>query len=290
MRWYVKAAAAQLLSRAPGGRALHHFVQRNVTRTLPLPEVDFATRLRAALQHLDHAGRDGGTALDSCTFLEFGAGWDLAIPLVYAAAGVPRQVLFDLDPLARADLVSISLDRVQRAAPESGGRLDAGRLPATGPASQGRLRAWLETLGIRYVAPGDARATGLAAGEVNVVTSTATLEHIPSPDIARILAESHRVLKPGGIVSCQVDMSDHFSHSDSSITPWHFLRFGERAWRLIDPPMLYHNRLRASAHVALARAAGFEIAKALSECPTGCDVAREPLPRVHPDYRGFVDR
>ncbi|HJU88881.1 MAG TPA: class I SAM-dependent methyltransferase [Gemmatimonadaceae bacterium] len=291
MKWMMKAAAGHVLSRAPGGRRLHYLMQRYVTRSLPMPMEDFDIRMRIACQHLGHVRRVmSDLALSDATFLEFGAGWDLTVPLVYRAAGVGRQLLYDLEPLAQPDLISVSRVRLCEAIASSGipaecaPMLDPGRVPGSGPISHAELGEWLERIGISYRAPSDARATGLPADSVDVVTNTATLEHIPEPDIALIFREMFRVLKPGGMMSCQVDMSDHFSHGDTSITPWHFLRFDERTWRLIDPPMLYMNRLRASAYATLARAAGFDVVDAIAEYPNDMDPARIDAPTVHPSF------
>lgn len=291
MKWMMKAAAGHVLSRAPGGRRLHYLMQRYVTRSLPMPMEDFDIRMRIACQHLGHYRRVmSGRPLAQATFVEFGAGWDLTVPLVYRAAGVGRQLLFDLEALAQPDLISVSRVRLRDAIASSSiptdcaPMLDPGRVPGNGPISHAELDQWLKRIGISYLAPSDARATGLDADSVDVVTNTATLEHIPEADIALIFREMFRVLRPGGMMSCQVDMSDHFSHGDTSISPWHFLRFGERAWRLIDPPMLYMNRLRASTYVAMARTAGFEVLDSIAEYPNDMDPARIDAPAVHPSF------
>ena len=289
MHWKVKAAAAQVMSRAPGGRALHQFVQRRVTRSLPMPEPDFRTRLGAALRHLELYARFATTPLAATTHYEFGAGWDLAVPLAFRAAGVPRQHLLDLDPLARAEYVAVSNARV-RAAAMSQSALSPDRLPKQGPVSQRDLAPWLQALGIRYRAPADARDTGLPEGSVDWATSTATLEHIPEADIARILRETHRILAPGGLMTCQVDMSDHFAHADGTLSPYHFLSLDERTWSLVNAPLIYQNRLRASVHVALAEQAGFEVVEALHEYPPDVDPDRTTLPPVHESFTRWRDK
>ena len=85
-------------------------------------------------------------------------------------------------------------------------------------------------------------------------------------------------------------MSDHFSHSDSRITPWHFLRFHERTWRWINSPLIYQNRLRASSYAEMARSAGFEICDATTNLPDGVKAKDLPDPTVHPTFVGYRDR
>jgi SAM-dependent methyltransferase len=259
-----------------------------------MPEPDFGIRVEAACWHLGNYQRHGHRPLGDATFLEFGTGWDLVIPLVLAAAGVGHQVLLDRDPLARVELVDSSLARLHAMAPadirRTGSALpDFTRLPASGP-RRGDLAPWLADLRIEYRAPTDARATGLPDETCDAVTNTATLEHIPEPAIAEIMREMFRVLRPGGLLSCEIDLSDHFNHSDPSISPWHFLRYSDRAWGWLNSDLLYQNRLRASAHVALIRAAGFEIIQREPGFPSGVDVEQVAMPPVHPTDVRYADR
>jgi SAM-dependent methyltransferase len=116
-----------------------------------------------------------------------------------------------------------------------------------------------ELYGIEYFAPCDARATPLEPGVIDCVTSTNTLEHIPQEDLARILAECYRVLRPGGVVSLKIDYQDHFSYSDTSISVYNFFQYSDSAWRKWSPPSHYQNRLRHSDYRKLISMTGFEV-------------------------------
>src|ERR1044072_1507456 len=97
MRWVAKAALQRGLGLLPQGERLNYFCQRHVARSLPGGEPVVRRKLARARQHLEAFGRPAEDAV----FYEFGAGWDLAIPLSYAALGVGRQVLDDIRPSAR---------------------------------------------------------------------------------------------------------------------------------------------------------------------------------------------
>ena len=43
-------------------------------------------------------------------------------------------------------------------------------------------------------------------------------EHIPEPDLASILGECARLLRPGGLVSFRIDLTDHYSYFDRSLS------------------------------------------------------------------------
>ena len=75
----------------------------------------------------------------------------------------------------------------------------------------------------------DARASGLHAGCVDIITSTNTLEHIPPGEIAAILRECARLLREGGLMSSSIDLQDHYHWFDKNISVYNFLRFSDPA-------------------------------------------------------------
>src|SRR5438132_1489863 len=98
--------------------------------------------------------------------------------------------------------------------------------------------------GISYLAPCDARDSKLPAESFSFISNTSTLEHIPESDLLKVLVECVRLLKPKGIMSSIIDMKDHYSYHDSSISCYNFLKFSDTAWKLIDSPLHFQNRLR----------------------------------------------
>ena len=82
--------------------------------------------------------------------------------------------------------------------------------------------------------------------------SYTVFEHIPAPILSDILSEAQRVLRPSGLAIHLIDYSDHFAHSDASISAINFLQYDDAAWsRLADNPYMYMNRLRADDYPAL---------------------------------------
>src|SRR6476619_3422483 len=92
--------------------------------------------------------------------------------------------------------------------------------PPGGPIS--RLEGLEERFGIRYLAPCDARGTGLPAESIDFVSSTDTCEHIPGTELAEIFRECHRLLRPGGAFSCRIDLQDHYAYFDRSLSKYNF--------------------------------------------------------------------
>lgn len=262
MRWELKALTQRAIDVLPSTSAtrVNYWLQRHVSRSLPVPDGEFDVHFDAAAAHLrriepfvEATGNPG-----DLRGFEFGVGWDLIGPLTLAALGVGHQVLVDVRPLARVDLVNDTLARLARRHDELESR--AGRalrsLGTTPISSLGDLSC---RFGIEYRAPVDARCTGLTAGGFDLITSTFTMEHIPRADLRAVLRECARLLAPGGALSGAIDMHDHFCYVDPEITAYNFLRFGDRAWRALNSSLNYQNRLRARDYHELIDAAGLHM-------------------------------
>jgi len=275
MRWLAKALLQKSLSALPQAERANYVLQRYVTHSLPGPTAGFQRRFRRAVRHLDAYEEHGpGRPLAKAVFYEFGAGWDLAVPLSFWTLGVERQILVDLHPNVHIGLVNVSIERLRSLPSERTLREIGGPI--------GSLEELEPRFGIRYLAPCDARATGLPATSVDVVTSTSTLEHIPEDDLVPLLAECRRLLRPDGVLSSRIDLSDHYSHFDDSLSPYNFLRYSDRRWNLLNSSLLHQNRLRRPDYVAAFEQAGFAV---VGEKPWRPDVA---LPNdLAPRFRSY---
>ena len=256
MDWRAKALLQAAFSRVPLGEGLNHLFQRHVTRSLPLDDVRFLEVVESARRHVELLARHGARPLGEATFFEFGAGWDLVVPLALWAFGVERQILVDIRPLGRSDLVRQTLRKLARLELPAGVWRRPSREPPEGPGFLAALRA---SYGIEYLAPCDARQTGLGAETLDCVTSTNTLEHIPPDEILAILRECRRLLRPGGRMSFHIDYQDHYSYFDRGISVYNFLRYSDRRWRLWSPALHFQNRLRHRDHLALFEHAGLAL-------------------------------
>jgi SAM-dependent methyltransferase len=287
MRWLAKAALQRALGFLPQqGEPVNYFLQRRVLHTLPAGEAGLRQKFARAVTHLAAYERHGAAPpAAEATFFEFGAGWDLAIPLAYALLGVGRQVVIDIRPSARLELVAATLATYERLRPQL--EQTAGRALRDLPAAVSSFADLERELGVRYLAPCDARATGLAPGCVDFVSSTDTCEHIPPADLARIFAECRRLLRPGGAFSCRIDLQDHYAYFDPGLSRYHFLRFSDRAWALVNSPLHFQNRLRASDYLRLVREAGFEVVAQNASGPNERSMAELRTLRVAPRFRSY---
>lgn len=241
--WHKKLAIDTIKAAIPGKplfRRLHRRIRPY--RTDPANDsgllTDGLAQIAALRRHHQIAG---------ATVLELGSGWLPIIPLLFHLAGAKSIVLTDQERLlddrlwTKATAVILANSDKVRDALGVRPRLEA-------------LRAG----NFRYLAPFD--PAEIPDASVHFVISRAVLEHVRPRNLARLMSEFRRMLKPDGLMSHIVDMSDHWEHRDKSICRVNFLRFGDRTWSLAGlNPQNYQNRLRRREHVQLIERSGFTI-------------------------------
>jgi hypothetical protein len=182
-RWLAKAAVQGVLSYAPRGREVNHYLQRHVSKRLPRSDRDFDWHAQMGVEHLQALDRvRPGLDRSALHCYEFGAGSDLIAPICLWAMGVERQTVVDINPNVGLDLVN---DTLRRFATE-GDRLErvlGVGLRRPGASAIATVQDLVTRFGINYLAPQDSRAMPLEDASVDFVTSTFTLEHIPPVDI-----------------------------------------------------------------------------------------------------------
>lgn len=271
MHWQAKARAFSVLAAIPFGEDLHYVLQRYVTRRLPRPEKQVRSIYALAQRLVQIYAEYAKQPLQESTFFEFGAGRDLIIPMAFSALGAKRFITFDIERLAKPDLISSNAAIISRA---------AGTAHADIPSFKDLEICW----NIDYRAPADARATGLPDNSIDCAISVETLEHIPKSDIAAILEELHRILRPDGLALMQIDYGDHYKGFDPSISSFNFLTYSEDEWAPFQSRFQYVNRLRHSEYLELFRKAGFRV---ISDRPDRRPAEPEIVKRLSPRFQKF---
>lgn len=232
--WRLKSAGFRVLNHLPGDWL--YAAQRLTGRAASEPTVisEHWEYHRKALA--EHGGK---------RVLEFGAGKHLGQNLYLSTLGI-EQTVVDLYPMIHFPAVNGYIRGLHRM-----GVLDKA-------VEVHDLEDLEREYRIRYIAPVDVSRSGFPDAYFDANISSSTLEHIPPPVIRTIFAELKRVIRPGGIISARNDYSDHYSHTDSSISEVNHLRFTDRAWKRHSPPNHYQNRLRHGHFRKMAAEAGFE--------------------------------
>jgi SAM-dependent methyltransferase len=260
--WRVKGVVQKSLSWVPFGVEANDLFRRVVRGRRHLDR-EIAMKVRSdwlvLMAHINRAG----IPMAGCELLEIGTGWYPTLPTCFSLCGAARCRTFDLTrhmhPRSTVRMLASLSNHADEIA-EAGRRSPAEvRADLARIASATSLEEALERARISYHAPADATVTGLEDGCVDVVFSNSVLEHVPRPVIARMMAESLRVLKPGGHAIHSVNCGDHYAYSDRRITQVNYLSYPEREWARWNNDLQYQNRLRACDFLDLARESGLEI-------------------------------
>lgn len=176
---------------------------------------------------------------------EFGAGKNLAQNF-FVSDIVTSQLVVDLNPMLDFELVNNVRHQISKiVALKSHSEIDS--------------LAKLASYGIEYRAPYDASKTDLRDKSLNACISTNTLEHIPKESIVAIFSEIFRILKNDGIVSAKIDYSDHYAHTDKSISLLNYLKFDKDTWKKYNHDCHYQNRLRHYDYIKIFKECGFVV-------------------------------
>lgn len=260
MNWKTKAHILAVLSRLPGGRSMYHKLQtafgtnrlnvaEGVTRAMELVELIY----------------EGGRQLHGASVVEIGTGWRPFVPFVFYLLGAESIQTFDINPWLNRDYAFETFraleDQIESIATRAGvdEAFVRNRYLRATPGNE-TLDGLLRGFHVKYVYPGDARATGLKTGSVDFVVSSNVLEHVQPEILSVIHTESRRILGVDGLAVHRFNPEDHYVAVDQSITGANFLQFSERQWKWYGGTGLaYHNRLRCCEHRELFDRAGLDL-------------------------------
>ncbi|MEM6346776.1 MAG: class I SAM-dependent methyltransferase [Bacteroidota bacterium] len=254
MKWWLKAGIQKSISFLPGGRRIHHFLQQKVWRSLQLSDAFLIDRLSHVDKHL-RAWEQYHPHSQPQIVLELGTGWYPVVPLGMYLSGIDQIYTVDqssyLSEARFAELLAYLANWQAR------GLLQK-YLPSL------KIHRWqslrqlqaeykndfsklLEALQIHYWL-GDARTLPYSARQFDLIHSNNTFEHIPPSILGGLISEMKRVMKVEGVMSHYIDMVDHYSYGDPSLSPLHFLRFTERQWSWIENRFQSQNRMRLNQY------------------------------------------
>ena len=251
MNWQLFVALAAVKSRIPFSDVLRRLKRRKIGYRPHPSNIGSTLEDLARLYALLHAqgGRISGTAL------EIGTGWFPISGILARLAGAERVILTDITPhmddLTFATAREIVTERLDQIAPLFGFDAAAARAILADARTP-------EALGLDYHAP--FRLDAIPDRSLDVVISRACLEHIPVPDLRRLMAGLCDKLRDDGFVLHAIDNSDHLAQVDRGISRLNFLTWGERKHALIGRLMMAgENRLRHQQYVALFQEAGYQV-------------------------------
>jgi SAM-dependent methyltransferase len=262
MYWKLKAKIQNTISLLPSAASFeaYYWVQRHfggLRRPIP------TSRLIGAIETWKRIQSQERSPMGK-VFLEVGTGRAPLVPIAYWLMGAESTITIDLNPYLKEELIAEHLrylsDNEDEILALFGSLIDRKRynaLVSYGAKSNISTTELLDLCQIVYIAPGDAANTNLPEQYIDFHTSFTVLEHIPPNVLVDILREGNRIIKSNGLFVHRIDYSDHFSHSDKSISAINFLQYSDDEWgKYAGNRYMYMNRLRHDDFLALFESVG----------------------------------
>ena len=243
MKWQLQVLRGAVKTAMPFQPTLRRLKRSVSTYT---PSLDNLNTTLDDLSELINLLRTTGRDVKGRTILEIGSGWFPVIPILYIILGAPRVVMSDLNRYMDDGTFRSARDYIRQNADRVADRLQIDPLHIVDVLEGANT---LADLGLDYRVPFDTRDQ--PSGSMDLITSRTVLEHIPADALAGLLPDWARLLSADGVMAHAIDMSDHFEHSDKTISRVNFLCFSARVWRLINAASDYQNRLRHSDFLSL---------------------------------------
>ena len=234
---------------------LLYFLQKHITRRSKVSIKDINKNWLTHKEHLSTIGTP--------RVIEFGAGKSLA-QNIYLSQYVKHQTLVDLFPM-------LDISQFNDAAKQIAQITDQ---PSVNVSSTDDIKHCYQ---IDYLAPVDLTKSDFDDNSFDACISTNTLEHIPRKSIIGIFEELKRIIRNDGIISAVIDYSDHYSHTDKSISKLNFLSYTSDKFKKHNHRTHYQNRLRHYDYVEIFESLGLEILKkeALNKVPPPSKISKE---------------
>ena len=249
-KWKAKAIVQKGISYLPQREKINFIFQKYVTKGVELTDEHFGYKIQHAKDHLQFLEKYG--SFENNQILELGTGWYPIIPIAFYLKNAGRVISIDIQNWMTQKSQIHAIEKIVEW--KKKGKLDEffqdvpdkkwHRLNTIHQNPGDYTKEDIEKIiGLTPMVK-DARTTDLPSHSFDFICSNNTFEHIPKSILEGILIEFKRLIKPLGLMSHFIDMSDHFAHFDSTITIYNFLKFSEKQWNWIDNRIQPQNRMR----------------------------------------------
>jgi SAM-dependent methyltransferase len=293
-KWIIKAAVQKTISYLPYAQRVNYFFQKHVTGGVHLTDDHFRLKLQHARDHHQYLLAHGQNKTD-LTILELGTGWYPVVPLLFFLTSSGEVISVDIQKWMTRRTQYITLLKFKEW--RERGLLDE-LVPYFHEQRWEQLMGVIQNpsaydpdqfnkmIGLKPLIQ-DARHMNIGSESVDFICSNNTFEHIPGEILHEILCEFNRVIKPGGVMSHFIDMSDHFAHFDSHITIYNFLKFSKKTWAFIDNSIQPQNRMRFRDYIEMYLASGLPVSDEIIR--EGDPVALKRV-LVHSEFSDYTEK
>ena len=261
-RYLGKHAAQKVLGAIPYGWGIQEFVKRATGGAERFTDAGYLRRrLATKIARFNAAGIE-----PPGTVVEQGTGWLGSDLVLFHLAGARRIVTYDTTPWLRPDLLRRSA-AVLAAAPDVVKRwrgtapddvqVRAERLRASADAASDIL---LDRMGVTVRVTRSMDRPEIGSASVDLFYSDSVLQFVTTPDLAALVREARRFLKPSGSCLHVVHCYDSHAKRDLRIPPLAYLKWPEPVWDLLTSRYLnYQNRWRMPQFVTLFETEGYRV-------------------------------
>lgn len=262
LKYLLVAAGLKLFSASPQTRSLYRVLgntwgaRRRLKRGLL---AEYIERARYTLELCQHYGVSDGDRL-----LEIGTGWvhweSTIIRLCYDV----EMTMFDVWDNRQFTAYQYYCQQFAGLVDQTLG-LDGARSARAHQVLQaiGQARGFDEVynlLGFRYVVDGSGRLDQLPDATFAALLSCNVLEHAQRALLPALTQDFYRVLQPGGYSFHKIDIGDHLSYYDRSVSKKHYLHYSDQTWqRYLENEVQYFNRVQRPEWLTLFQSAGFAL-------------------------------
>lgn len=253
-KWILKAVVQKTISILPQREKFNYFFQKNITKGVQLSDEYFNNKLGHAQDHLSYFNimNPNDFKKRKHAILELGSGWYPIVPVLFYLVEAGPVISVDLQSWMNKETIIIAIRKFFKW--EKEGKLSIEKLKInkdrwnqlkdiSDKPEKYSFEQIKNTLELTLMI-GDARNLPIETDSIDYICSNNTFEHIYTSVLSDILIEFKRIIKPHGIMSHFIDLSDHFAHFDNSITIYNFLKYSTKQWNIIDNSIQPQNRLR----------------------------------------------
>ena len=289
--WKTKALVTSIVSVLPGNDQIYQALQHRFGRLISNP----FEQLAASSEIFKNLGHSIQIPTKQPQVFEIGTGHEPLFPISWFLCGSGSIVTVDLYRRLNLRIFHLSL-KAMAANPTRIFELYEGLVDKKVLKERFEIIVkyqddpvlLLEKANIVYRAPYDATNVDYKDGTFDFHFSNNVLEHIDPKSLKDILIEGKRILKSNGIAMHKFDESDHFAHTDRSITSINFLKFSKKAWKIIGGNQYtFANRLRESDYIKIFEQIGFKILKKISKIDLTAKLEFKSSFRVHSDFAEY---
>jgi SAM-dependent methyltransferase len=262
--WKYKVFVQRLLWQVPFGEHVNFMLQA-VRRSSRSSARGLAAEIHQRLAPVGGSIRrlSGHLRLEEAAVVEVGTGWAPLPTVLLYLAGARSIHTYDIVRRARWSAMSLMIRALRNDIEQCADALGQPR-----PAVEQRLariegatsmKQMLDLANITYVAPGDASATGLPDGSIDLYFAYSVFENVPLPVLHAFCREARRVLRPGsGRLCATLGCGDDYAGFDKKLHMLDYLKYSDQQWdRLVNRyNRYYYNRLREQEYLDILREHG----------------------------------